>query len=158
MLELNFPKYEFRLKKDGEKSFIFDRCRRKFVTLTPEEWVRQNMVEFLIQEKHYPSSLIANEIAVEINHMKKRCDTVIYNTDRKPFVIVEYKAPEIAITQKVFDQIATYNLKLNVPILIVSNGLSHICCQIDYQQHKYIFFKEIPDHLMFKENSTNSPD
>ena len=153
MLELNFPKYEFRLKKEGEKCLIFDRCRRKYVTLTPEEWLRQNMVEYLIREKHYPASLIANEIAVEINQMKKRCDTVIYNRDRLPFVIVEYKAPEVTISQKVFDQIATYNLKLNVPILIVSNGINHFCCQIDYQQHKYHFFKEIPDYSSFQNDS-----
>lgn len=146
MIELNFPKYTFRMKKENEKTFVFDRCRAKFVALTPEEWVRQNMVEFLITEKHYPASLIANETAVEINQMKKRCDTVIYNTDRQPSVIVEYKAPSVSITQKVFDQIATYNSVLQVPILIVSNGLQHYCCQIDYQQHKYLFFPEIPDY------------
>ncbi len=155
MLELNFPKYEFRIKKEGEKNVIFDRCRRKFVALTPEEWVRQNMVEFLVNEKHYPASLMANEIAVEINQMKKRCDTVIYDNDRQPMVILEYKAPDVAITQKVFDQIATYNLKLNVPILIVSNGINHYCCRIDYENHRYIFFKEIPDYSVLKESKND---
>ncbi len=152
MLELNFPKYEFRIKNEGDKLFIYDRCRRKYVALTSEEWVRQNMVEFLIQEKHYPSALMSNEITVEINQMKKRCDTIVYDVNCQPFVIIEYKAPEVPITQKVFDQIASYNLKLNVPILIVSNGLTHYCCRIDYAQRRYIFFKEIPDYSIFKQS------
>ena len=146
MTELNFPHYTFRIKREKEKTLIFDRCRMKYVALTPEEWVRQNMVEFLITEKHYPASLIANETAVEINQMKKRCDTVVFNTNQMPSVIVEYKAPTIAITQKVFDQIATYNSVLQVPLLIVSNGLSHYCCRIDYHEHRYEFFPEIPDY------------
>mgnify|MGYP003299808032 FL=1 len=147
MVELNFPRYDFKIKVEGEKNVIYDNCRKKFVPLTPEEWVRQNMVRFLVNEKHYPASLIANEIAVEINKMKKRCDTVIYDRNLKPFMIVEYKAPNVQITQKVFDQIATYNLKLNVPLLIVSNGREHYCCKIDYQQKRYFFYREIPDYL-----------
>lgn len=146
MVELNFPRYDFKIKEEDEKKAIYDNCRKKFVPLTPEEWVRQNMVCFLIQEKHYPATLIANEIAVEINRMKKRCDTVVYDRNLRPFMIVEYKAPSVPITQKVFDQIATYNLKLNVPLLIVSNGLEHYCCKIDYQQRKYFFYREIPDY------------
>ncbi len=146
MTELNFPKYDFRVKNEAGKRTIFDKCRKKFVALTPEEWVRQNMVEFLTKEKQFPISLIANEIAVEINSMKKRCDTVIFNNELQPIAIVEYKAPQITINQKVFDQIATYNLKLNVPLLIVSNGLTHVCCQIDYKNRQYNFFKEIPNY------------
>lgn len=150
MTELNFPKYDFRVKNEAGKHAIFDKCRKKFVALTPEEWVRQNMVEFLTNEKQFPISLIANEIAVEINSMKKRCDTVIFNSELRLIAIVEYKAPQIAINQKVFDQIATYNLKLNVPLLIVSNGLTHVCCQIDYTNRRYNFFKEIPTYNELK--------
>lgn len=147
---LNFPQYDFRIKTENGKEFIFDCCRKKFVSLTPEEWVRQNMVQFLIQQKHYPASRIANEIAVEINLMKKRCDTIIYDKNLRPFAIVEYKAPTVKITQNVFDQIATYNLRLNVPLLIVSNGISHYCCKIDYVQRKYVFYKDIPDYSAFE--------
>ena len=144
MLALNLPKYSFKIKETEGKQLIFDRCRKKYVTLTPEEWVRQHLVEFLIAEKKYPSSLIVNEATVEINQMKKRCDTVIYNKKGTPEIIVEYKAPHICITQETFDQIAMYNFALQVNYLIVSNGMNHYCCQIDYNKRCYTFLEEIP--------------
>ncbi|MCK9156057.1 MAG: type I restriction enzyme HsdR N-terminal domain-containing protein [Paludibacteraceae bacterium] len=144
MLELNLPKYSFKIKESEGKKCIFDRCRRKFVALTPEEWVRQNMVEFLIKEKEYTPSLIGNEVTVKMNNMQKRCDTVIYDRSGMPILIIEYKAPHIEITQKTFDQIAMYNFKLKVNYLIVSNGINHYCCKIDYENQKYHFLQEIP--------------
>ena len=145
MLALNLPKYSFKIKEAEGKKMIFDRCRKKYVTLTPEEWVRQHLVEFLILEKKYPASLIVNEATVEINQMKKRCDTVIYNKKGLPEIIVEYKAPHVCITQDAFDQIAMYNFTLQVNYLIVSNGMNHYCCQIDYNNQCYTFLEEIPE-------------
>ncbi len=145
MVELNFPKYDFKLKKDGGRLSVYDECRRKFVALTPEEWVRQNMVRFLVAEKHFPAARIANEVEVDINGMHKRCDTVVYDAFLTPFLIAEYKAPSVRISQKVFDQIATYCMGLDVRLLIVSNGLEHYCCQLDHQQKRYVFYREIPD-------------
>jgi len=145
MLELNLPKYPFKIKESEGKKMIFDRCRKKYVTLTPEEWVRQHLVEFLVSEKNYPASLIVNEAAVEVNRTKKRCDTVVYNKSGLPEIIVEYKAPHIDITQETFDQIAIYNFALQVNYLIVSNGIDHYCCRIDYNNKRYTFLEEIPE-------------
>jgi hypothetical protein len=141
---LNLPRYSFRIKQGANGAQIMDRCRRRYVKLTPEEWVRQNMVEYLITEKHYPSALVANEACIELNGMHKRCDTVIYDRNGTPKVIVEYKAPSVKITQEVFDQIAMYNYQLHVDVLIVSNGLNHFCCKVDWYNHSYQFAKEIP--------------
>jgi len=145
MLELHLPPFAFKIKEVEGKKLIFDRCRKKYVALTPEEWVRQHLVEFLITQKKYPASLIANEATIEINRMKKRCDTVIFNKMGKPAVIVEYKAPQVAISQDTFDQIATYNFALQVDYLIVSNGINHYCCQVDYVNKCYTFLEEIPE-------------
>ncbi|MDR0872294.1 MAG: type I restriction enzyme HsdR N-terminal domain-containing protein [Prevotellaceae bacterium] len=142
MQSLNFPPYSFKIKKEKEKFSIFCRTRKRYVALTPEEWVRQHFTEFLITEKHYPPALLANEVQIELNGLKKRCDTVIYNRQCEPLMIVEYKAPEVAITQKTFDQIAVYNMRLNVRYLVVSNGLSHYCCRVE--EGKIEFLAEIP--------------
>lgn len=146
MFDLNLPKYTFRTKKEQDSLFIFDRCRQKYVALTPEEWVRQNVVEYLIQVKNFPAARVANEVVVVINGMNKRSDSVIYDKMMRPRIIVEYKAPTVKITQKVFDQIATYNFELDVDLLIVSNGLQHYCCKMDKENHQYFFLKEIPDY------------
>ncbi len=146
MFDLNLPKYTFKTKRENDSIFIFDRCRQKFVALTPEEWVRQNMVEYIIQAKNFPPARIANEVTVVINGMNKRSDSVIYDKEMRPRVILEYKAPSVKITQKVFDQIATYNFELDVDLLIVSNGLEHYCCKMDKENKKYYFLKEIPDY------------
>ena len=152
MLALNLPKYSFKIKEVEGKKMIFDRCRKKYVTLTPEEWVRQHLVEFLISEKNYPTPLIVNEATIEVNRMKKRCDTVVYNKKGLPEIVVEYKAPHISITQETFDQIAMYNFALQVNYLIVSNGMNHYCCRIDYNNQRYTFLEEIPEYelLFFK--------
>ncbi|MCR4620064.1 MAG: type I restriction enzyme HsdR N-terminal domain-containing protein [Paludibacteraceae bacterium] len=141
---LNFPKYEFNIEKKDNKSYIYDVVRNKFVALTPEELVRQNMVQYLICECHVPKSHIANEVPISLNQMTKRCDTVVYSQDLKPLVIVEYKAPTVSLSQSVFNQILTYNTVLHVPYLLVSNGLRHFFCKVD-NDGGVSFFPQIPD-------------
>ncbi len=125
---------------------IFDNLRKKYLVLTPEEWVRQHFVQFLIEEKKYPVTLIALEKQLTINNLKKRTDIVIFSSDGTPNIIVECKAPKIKIAQDTFDQIARYNLKLNANYLIVTNGLEHYFCQLDKENETYIFLKDIPDY------------
>ena len=123
---------------------IFDSLRRKYVSLTPEEWVRQHFVNYLTTCLGYPSSLLANEVELQIGQKHLRCDTIVYGRQAEPRMIVEYKAPHITLTQKVFDQISAYNLLLHVDYLVVSNGMQHFCCQMDYENQKYLFLEEIP--------------
>lgn len=144
--QLNLPPYSPKLKRDGQRTQIFDSIRRKYVALTPEEWVRQHFINFLVTEKKYPASLIAIETGLKYNLLQKRSDVVIYNTNSKPFVIVECKAPEVKVTQDTFDQIARYNFTLKVEYLIVTNGMNHFCCQMDYEKESYVFLKEIPEY------------
>ncbi len=125
---------------------IFDKLRKKYIVLTPEEWVRQHFVYFLIEEKKYPVTLIALEKQLTINNLKKRSDILIFNTDGKPEIIVECKAPSIKITQNTFDQIARYNLKLRANYLILTNGLEHFYCKMDFKNETYIFLKDIPHY------------
>ncbi len=144
MIPLNLPQYFFRIKNEGEKYFIYDNLRRKFVVLTPEEWVRQNFVKYLVQEKKFPAGRIGNEIFLIQNGRKRRCDTVVYDSHGSPLVIVEYKAPHIHITQATFDQICRYNSVLQVRYLMVSNGLVHYCCEVNCEEKRSIFLREIP--------------
>ena len=146
MLELNLPPFDKKTTKKDDKAFILDVIRRQYVALTPEEWVRQHFVHFLIQYKGYPQSLMANEVQLKLNGMSRRCDTVVYDRTLRPRVIVEYKAPSVSITQKVFEQICRYNMVLQVDYLIVSNGLAHYCCRIDYPTRSYTFLQEIPEY------------
>ncbi len=142
---LNLPPYQTNLKTIGSTVKIFDTLRRKFVTLTPEEWVRQHFVHYLIEHKGYNSTLMANEVALTLNGMTRRCDTVLYAQEGLvPRMIIEYKRPDIALTQHVFDQICRYNMVLHVPYLIVSNGLEHYCCRIDYETNGYVFLEDVP--------------
>ena len=144
MLPLNLPPSPFKITNKDGKRFIFDVLRKKYVALTPEEWVRQHFTSFLLNQKGYPKGLLANEIQINLNGTKKRCDTVLYNRDLTARMIVEYKAPTVPITQAVFDQITRYNVVLKVEYLIVSNGLNHYCCRIDYTTGKYLFLPDIP--------------
>ena len=146
MQSLNLPPYSPKLLKNNGKTYIYDPLRRKNVVLTPEEWVRQHFVNFLITEKFYPPERIANEVSVNVNTTAKRCDTIVYDDYLKPLVIVEYKAPDITISGEVFEQISRYNSALRVPYLIVSNGLTHYCCSIDYLTMKCVFMEEIPSY------------
>lgn len=144
MRDLNFPKFQFRFKNSENKWFIFDEIRKKYVFLTPEEWVRQHVVRFLIEVKGYPKSYINLEKIVKINGMNKRYDVVIFNPKGEIFLLVECKEPNVAITQAVFDQIARYNSNLNAQFLMVTNGLQHYYCQLDYLNKNYQFLTDLP--------------
>ena len=146
MVPLHLPAYPAKIIQCDGKQQIFDILRRKFVALTPEEWVRQHFTHFLIEHKGYPKGLLANEVELRVGDKRVRCDTLLYNKDMQPRMIIEYKAPTIQIQQKTFDQIAVYNLLLHADFLVVSNGLQHYCCQMDYEQHTYSFLKDIPDY------------
>lgn len=146
MLSLNLPKYETKICERDGKLQIFDPLRKCHVALTPEEWVRQHFVNFLIESRGFPAALMANEVAITVNGMKRRCDTVVYDRQLQPRVIVEYKAPTVKITKEVFAQISRYNLTLKVDYLIVSNGLQHYCCRMDYPNNSYSFMQEIPEY------------
>ena len=146
MQTLNLPTYNFKLKNSQNKTLIFDKLRKKYVVLTPEEWVRQHFVHFLIDQKKYPETLIAIEKQLTINNLKKRTDILIFNSDGKPDVVIECKAPSIKISQKTFDQIARYNLQLKADFLIVTNGLTHFYCKMDFKNKTYIFLKNLPDY------------
>ena len=146
MYELNLPKYGIKIANENGHQTIFDVLRRKYVALTPEEWVRQHFVHYLIEHKGYPQSLMANEIQLAIGNKKLRCDSVLYDRSLKPRMIIEYKAPTVNITQKVFDQITIYNMLLHVDYLVVSNGIKHYCCRMDYENQKYLFLEDIPDY------------
>ena len=146
-MKLNLPHYQFNIKKNDKGALvIFDHLRQRFITLTPEEWVRQNFVRFLIEEKQFPTALMGNEVALLQNGIKRRCDTLVADIEGNPFVIVEYKAPSIPITQSVFDQIVRYNMVMKAKCLIVSNGLQHYCCKIDYENNSYSFLRDIPNY------------
>jgi len=143
--KLNFHTYNFRFKNNENKVSIFDIIRKKFMVLQPEEWVRQHCVHYLIAHKKYPKSLINVEKELTINDLKKRYDIVIYNPDGTIHLIVECKAPKVNIKQNAFDQIARYNLELNATYLMVTNGLNHYYCQMDFKNQRYQFLKDIPD-------------
>ena len=143
---LNLPPYNISIRQHGGRDQIFDVLRRKFVALTPEEWVRQHFIHFLVDHKGYPASLLANEVQLRVGDKTVRADSVLYDTSLRPMMIVEYKAPSIALTQKVFDQISVYNLLLHVDYLVVSNGLETYCCKMDYDNQKYLFLQDIPDY------------
>ncbi len=146
MIRLNLPEYDINVTERGGRQQIFDFLRRRFVALTPEEWVRQNFTHFLVEHKGYPKALLANEMQLSIGDKRLRCDTLLYNKEMQPLMIIEYKAPHIQIQQKTFDQIVAYNLLLHADYLVVSNGLQHYCCLMDYEQRSYRFLTEIPDY------------
>lgn len=146
MLSLNLPAFNAKIITRNGKNVIFDVIRRRYVALTPEEWVRQHFIHFLFEYKGYPKTLMANEVQVQLNGTKKRCDTVLYRRNLTPQMIIEYKAPDIEITQAVFDQITRYNMVLKVDYLVVSNGLSHYCCLMNYDLNSYTFLQEIPNY------------
>jgi len=146
LIGLNLPEYSFRIKSKENKLFIFDVIRKKNVVLTPEEWVRQHIVHFLITEKSYPRSLIAIEKQLDLHGLTKRTDILVFNTQGLPELIVECKAPQISITQESFDQIARYNMKLNAKYLFVTNGLSHYYCQIDHLNERYTYLETLPPY------------
>ena len=145
MIELNLPTYPYRLRRNADGNIaIWDATRRRYIVLTPEEWVRQHFVAFLVTHRGYPAGRIGNEISLTLNGMARRCDTVVYDAQGNPLALVEYKAPHVAITQDTFDQIVRYNMSFLVPYIIVTNGLTHYCCHIDYTSRAHTFLPEIP--------------
>lgn len=148
MQALEFPAYDFRLKNSENKPYIFDPIRKKFIHLTPEEWVRQHVLQFLIQTKGYPKSLINVEKEIVIYDTKKRYDIVVFNSDGSIFLVVECKRPSVKITQTAFDQIARYNLQLKGELLMVTNGLNHYYCTMDFEEEKYHFLRELPNYIL----------
>ena len=146
MFRLNLPQYEIKISEKDGKRMIFDFLRRKYVALTPEEWVRQHFTHYLVEHKGYPKGLLGNEIELQIGAKRLRCDSILYNKVAQPQMIIEYKAPTVPLQQKVFDQISAYNLLLRVDYLIISNGLQHFCCKMDYEHQKYLFLSDIPDY------------
>ena len=144
MKALNLPAYQFKLKQLGDRTQIFDKIRKKYVALTPEEWVRQNFLQYLIQEKKFPALLISVEAGLKYNQLQKRMDVLIYDKQGNPYLMVECKAPEVKITQDVFDQIARYNLVFKVKYLVVTNGIHHFCCFMDYEKNTYHYLEQVP--------------
>lgn len=143
---LNLPPCPLRFSSDRGRRTVFDPLRRKYVALTPEEWVRQHFVHYLLSEKGVPAELTANEVSITLNSLSRRCDTVVYNRQLRPLAIAEYKAPSVAITQRVFEQIARYNMVLTVPFLLVSNGLRHFCFHQKKSMGEYTPMDHIPDY------------
>jgi hypothetical protein len=146
MAVLNLPAFDVKVTEKRGRRMIFDPLRRKYVALTPEEWVRQHFVNYLIVERHYPGDLLGNEITLRRNETSKRCDTIVYNRFLAPLMIVEYKSPDVSIKRAVFDQICHYNALLKVRYLTVSNGILHFCCRIDYEKQTCAYLKSIPDY------------
>lgn len=146
MQKLNLPEYDFKMRQIKGKTEIFDEVRKKYLKLSPEEWVRQNLIKYLINDKGIPPGLISIEKGLKVNTMNKRTDIVVYNKKAKPGMIVECKAAGVKIDQKAFEQIARYNMSLKVPLLLVSNGLLHYCCKIDFEKKSFSFLESIPDY------------
>ena len=143
---LRFPTYKFRFKNSENKVAIFDLIRKKFIILTPEEWVRQHVVHYLLYDKNYPKSWINVEKIIKLKGLTKRYDVVVFNPDGSIFLLVECKAPEVKITQATFDQIARYNMTLKAQFLMVTNGLNHYFCQMDFENEAYVFLTQLPDY------------
>jgi len=153
MISLNLPSFDIKIRREGNRAVVLDPLRRRWVALTPEEWVRQHFVNLLVSEKHYPATLVANEVQLSVGEKVMRADTVVYDRTLRPRMIVESKAPTVEITQKVLDQISVYNLLLRVDYLAVSNGRQHYVCRMDYDNEKYSFLEDLPDYEVFLQNA-----
>ena len=147
MMQLNLPPIEAKLKTENGRPKVWDTLRLQYVALTPEEWVRQHFISFLINHKSYNQAMMANEVSITLNGMSRRCDSVLYDGNLRPRMIIEYKRPNVPIGQKVFNQISRYNLVMQVDYLIVSNGMKHYCCKMDYANQTYQFLQDIPQYL-----------
>ncbi len=146
MEALNLPQQDLSIRNDGTRTYIFDIIRKKYLVLTPEEWVRQNFVHYLTEDLHYPASLMMTENGLKLFNTQKRSDIVIYDRNGNPLVVVECKATDVKITQETFNQVARYNIKFRAPLIIVTNGLSHYCAKYDANRSKYTFLKDIPQY------------
>jgi hypothetical protein len=148
-MELNLPSYQHKVKHENGKAFIFDAVRKKYVSLTPEEWVRQHLVSYLVEHLHYPKGLISVESGLKYHSLSKRSDILVYERNMQPLLLVECKSFKVKLDDRVFEQSAIYNQALKAPYLMISNGLVHYCCRMDYQKGSYTFLEELPayDHL-----------
>lgn len=146
MRRLNYPPYELQTREEQGKVWIFDRIRKQWVVLQPEEWVRQHVLCFLTQDKHYPGGLIAVESGFTFQGRPYRADIIVHNNQGAPIMMVECKAPEVHIDQRVFDQVARYNRVIRAEYLYVTNGLQHFCSRIDWSQNSFEFVKSVPDY------------
>ncbi|MDA3883502.1 MAG: type I restriction enzyme HsdR N-terminal domain-containing protein [Bacteroidales bacterium] len=146
MYKLSLPQYDLSVKKMQNKQYVFDVLRKKYVRLTPEEWVRQQMIHFLIHEKKYPKSLMNSEVGLELYSLPKRADILSYTSQGNPLLLVECKSPNVRINQNVFEQIANYNIVIKAPFLIVTNGITIFACEIDFYTKSYTFLQEIPEY------------
>jgi type I site-specific restriction endonuclease len=145
--KLNFPHYNFRLREKESRPEIFDEVRKVWVTLTPEEWVRQHAMKWIVEEKKYPASLLAVEKSITVNGLTRRCDIVAFDKTGVPVLIIECKAHDVVISQNVFDQAARYNMTLSVDLFLLTNGLNHYCCRADHENKSYLFLKELPEFI-----------
>ena len=145
MQQLNFPHFEFKFRDVNNRKEIFDPVRHKYVTLTPEEWVRQNLISYLAHVKGYPVSMIGVEKQLMLNKLSKRFDLVVFGRNANPFLLVECKAPGVEINERTFDQAARYNMLLKAEYFLITNGMEHYTCRIDYENKQYIFIEDIPD-------------
>ena len=145
MTKLNFSPYEVRTKTEGKRTLIFDGIRKKYVALTPEEWVRQHLIHYLATEKTYPVALISVETPLKYARVNKRSDVLVNDRNGQPLMLIECKAPDVAITQKVFEQIAVYNLSIQAPCLMVTNGLQHYCMVMATDTSPARFLGEVPE-------------
>lgn len=145
MQSLNLPAFPFRIREGEGRKQIFDVFRKKYVTLTPEEWVRQHFLAWMHLQKQYPLGLIAVEVSLKYHRLQKRADAIIYGKDGQPLMMVECKAPSVKLTQEVFDQIARYNFSFGVKYLAVTNGLVHYCCRREGESTSWVFLEEVPD-------------
>ena len=143
-IPLNFPQFSLKIKEDQNQRFIYDEVRKKYLVLTPEEWVRQHVIHYIIKEKGYPKSLIKLEGGLKLNSLSKRTDVVVYNNEGGKILLIECKEPSVKITQKTFDQIARYNIVHKIPLLFVSNGMEHFTCKIDFTEQNYTFVENLP--------------
>lgn len=146
MQALNLPTYPLKIKSEESLEYVYDQFRKKYVRLNPEEWVRQNFALFLVNEKTYPASRIIIEKSLKVNKMIKRCDILVYNDFGQPSLMVECKSPEIRIGQETFEQVSVYNISFKVEFLIITNGLKHFCCRVDFETQQVVFMDEIPDY------------
>jgi len=146
MTRLNLPDYSFKKKFAEGKEYIFDPQRNKYVLLTPEEWVRQNFVKFLIHERSYPGGRIVLEKTIKVNNLIRRCDILVYDDYFTPLLLVECKAPGVKISRSVFDQASNYNQLFNLGFLVVTNGLVHYCAQLDFAKRSIKFLNNIPHY------------
>ncbi len=150
MQELNLPRYNFKIRESDKFRQIFDEVRKKFIVLTPEEWVRQHFINYLITHLSYPKSLIKVEFGIKYNQLSKRPDILIYSSTGKPLLIIECKAPKIKLTKSVLEQVSVYNKVIKSPYVIVTNGMQHICWRNIFTTNEIDFLQEIPDYHSVK--------